>query len=110
MSEWITDRLPTEDDAVSGLVIMLHEFQGTVICRWGLVAKNTPWQPIPRPAPYVEPKRWAAVWHGDTYNWTVESSGPEGRRVAANLYCLSSRDNHAAAAQRIADAYNEVMP
>jgi hypothetical protein len=113
MSEWITDRLPTEDDAPEDWVFVMNH--GNVVLYLAVsVELGMPWHPIVPPAPYVKPKRWAAVWHGDTYNWTVESSGPEGRRVAANLYCLSSRDNHAAAAQRIADAYNdaynEVMP
>ena len=55
MSEWITDRLPTRGDSFAGQVITWH-YNG-VMCLSGYkdVENGEPWQPIPKPAPYVKP-------------------------------------------------------
>jgi hypothetical protein len=56
MSDWITDRLPTVDDKlVDGRVWSIYD--GEVSMRfYAHVEPGTPWQPIPKPAPYVKPK------------------------------------------------------
>jgi len=98
MSEWITDRLPRKEDGVSGNVIC---------CRWGhinllqwyKIEAGEPWQPIPKPAPYVKPKRWTVNKFITSYRVT------DGYFT----YCLPEAFN-ADAAQRICDIYNEVMP
>ena len=115
MSEWITDRLPTEDDAkhssrkvarggadyFSGIVWAMHE--GYAVQRvWSEVQFGQPWQPIVPPAPYVKPKRW-----------TVQFSQSDGRYYlydhsleVLRLYGITDAN----AAERICDIYNEVMP
>jgi hypothetical protein len=65
MSEWITDRLPTEEDADEyRLVYYTNEDNGTVTKeRLSDIELGCPWMPIPKsiyPKPYVkpEPQRW----------------------------------------------------
>jgi hypothetical protein len=103
-SEWITDRLPTKQEAVSGNVIC---------CRWGhinllqwyKIEAGEPWMPIPKPDMYVKPKRWTVEWNVDT--WMLVD-----RRLERSYWCGLGElgRNGRNAAQRIADIYNEVMP
>jgi hypothetical protein len=103
MSEWITDRLPTKEDGVSGNVIC---------CRWGhinllqwyKIEAGEPWQPIPRPAPYVKPKRWTVKYDIAVERWMLLRDG--GRRWVLPFLSVLGGE----AAQRIADVYNEVEP
>jgi hypothetical protein len=101
MNEWITDRLPTNEDAVStNVLIWLNDKVHT--WTYYTVAKGTPWQPIHKPAPYVEPMRW-----------TVESVNGYWRLryLGVEMMTLTTLDwHHAEAAQRIADIYNKVKP
>jgi hypothetical protein len=103
-SEWITDRLPTKQEAVSGNVIC---------CRWGhinllqwyKIEAGEPWMPIPKPDMYVKPKRWTVKWGGDDADFfALFDSGK------FSYYLPMLFREHADAAQRIADIYNEVMP
>jgi hypothetical protein len=110
MSKWITDRLPTKADVhADGRVWIMYEGDA-VMCRFETVEPGEPWQHIIRPAPYVKPKRWTVEWDNDLAMWKVASSIGDRRIVAASLWCLSSRKDHADAAQHICDIYNEVMP
>lgn len=60
MSEWITHRRPTADDAIAycyeGLV-WAYTKSGPRLYAWDQV-DNEPWQPIDVPEPYVKPKRF----------------------------------------------------
>jgi hypothetical protein len=56
-TEWITDRLPTADDTQNNCVWLTDEYGDVVMRHYVWVEMGTPWQPIPKPAPYVEPKR-----------------------------------------------------
>ena len=103
-TEWITDRLPTGQDAVSGQVLMQTQSQGIVVCGWGEVRKGTPWQPITKPAPYVKPKRWTVEFSQNNNTWMMHDNFEGWVRL---LYIDRF---HGEAAQRIADIYNEVMP
>ena len=104
MSEWITDRLPTAEDAVHYNVLVWNEEHKQVwIWTFDGVDKGQPWQPIPRPAPYVKPERWTVeldsigLWslrlNGEHYNYMPASDGWSKEAV-----------------QRICDIYNEVLP
>jgi len=104
MSEWITDRLPRKEDGVSGNVICCR-WDHINLLQWYKIEAGEPWQPIPRPEPYIKPKRWTARWDVKAHRWYVVDS--RDRYIVASLQLDSS---HAAAAQRIADIYNEVMP
>ena len=56
-TEWITDRLPTQEDGYAGDV-WVTDLDGELSMKYFKhVALGRPWQPIHKPAPYVEPKR-----------------------------------------------------
>jgi len=110
-TEWITDRLPTKEDSDVWVTLSPDECAYVVRMNWKLVPPGFAWQPIPKkPEPYVKPKRWTvrfngdSMWQGQTmwalYDWDLKCS---------SLPALDS-PNHADAAQRIADIYNEVIP
>jgi hypothetical protein len=103
MSEWITDRLPTEADATDGLVWVCIE---GVVLMYGytVVAEGLPWQPIPKPAPYVKPKRWTVQYNRVNGYWILVNG-----RLNVPLYYMTTDDLYLAA-QRICDIYNEVLP
>ena len=103
MSEWITDRLPTAKDADSdGAVLGMRD--GVVIFQLAkYLVLGEPWQPLP--APYVKPKRWVTRWDVNAHRWFVVDS--RDRYIVASLQLDK---DHADAAQRIADIYNEVLP
>jgi hypothetical protein len=103
-SEWITDRLPTKQEAVSGNVIC---------CRWGhinllqwyKIEAGEPWMPIPKPDMYVKPKRWTVKWNPMMLCWFLGEDGI----AHSPLPALKAEYFHETA-QRICDIYNEVMP
>jgi hypothetical protein len=104
MSEWITDRLPTADDALpNGDVWIMSGGRHVVLWPYGLVELDQPWQPIPRPAPYVKPKRWTVEWNADGAYWVLT----DGKwRLCMLMMDWDKKD----AAQRICDIYNEAIP
>jgi hypothetical protein len=103
---WITDRRPSwEDDLVSGLVfVSLPEVNRVIIKSAVEVVLGEPWQRIPTPEPYVKPKRWTVKWNDVLPDWCLYENGYH--RVMLQLYNPEYRE----AAQKIADAYNEVKP
>lgn len=46
MSEWITDRRPTKQDAPNGHVCIAHDDTITVIKRFDTIELGTPWKPV----------------------------------------------------------------
>ena len=103
MSEWITDRKPTREDA--DLYWMVWTTYNGKVVAWTYdgVAEGTPWMPISAPEPYMAPKsKYSAVLYyaHDSERWVV-SDGMN--HVADNI---PTRE----AAERIAAIYNEVMP
>jgi hypothetical protein len=94
MSEWITDRRPTEDAIVYG-----PDGKPGQPRNFG---RNQPWKPIPHIEPYVKPKRYAVVEWYNSATWTVED------RVELCLVCrpLPTRE----AAESMAAIYEELMP
>jgi hypothetical protein len=107
MSEWITDRLPTLNDVgFDGKVWCMMTGPGggcVTTCHWECVQPGEPWQPIPKPAPYVKPKRWTVKWNNDGGYWMLTDGV---NRLGLRLMRWDNKD----AAQRICDIYNEVLP
>ena len=109
MSEWITDREPTADDAPMNYIIVWADRHKTpFIIDYGDWHKRYPWMPIPNPEPYVAPKPKYYVQLRLAANGLCK----EGRFT---VYCdiggiqadnLPTRE----AAERIAAIYNEVTP
>jgi hypothetical protein len=56
MSEWITDRLPTNADSDVMGKVWIWEDNAVYWSDWQLVTPGTPWMPIKEPEPYVKPK------------------------------------------------------
>ena len=106
MSHWITDRLPTEEDALE-YTVLLWDGSKAILWSYDGVNEGQPWAPIHKLiAPYVKPKRWTVTWE----------QKQRGRFILWTL-CLYDQSVHTLhgdlptdAAQRIADIYNEVMP
>lgn len=118
MDEWITDRLPTEDDVDrSGSVWTMYN--GEVV-PWSYdgVAEGTPWMPIAKPEPYVEPKRYGVRYCDDLRCWSITFTysdvltGHSFRCLFEPLSRLEDKnsDRHRRAAERIAAIYEEVKP
>ena len=105
MSEWITDRLPTKEDALNYWVLVWHEKEGVMTSCSYLVEEGTPWQPITRPAPYVKPKRWTVEWDDCEDGWFLRQ---DGNPFSFELWHLRRED--AEAAKEIEYIYNEVLP
>ena len=108
-TEWITDRLPTKEDALSdgSVWIMAYDWhaRGRVIL-WSYdgVELGTPWQPIQRPTPYVKPKRWTLRWNILGGCWVLENNRNEW------VVIEYITEDQAESAQQIEDIYNKVMP
>jgi hypothetical protein len=102
-TEWITDRLPTKEDALSDGSVWMMAYDGRVI-RWSYdgVELGRPWQPITKPAPYVKPKRWTVEWCNNHKHYEI--------RLNRLYICLLPELICDEIAQRIEDLFNEVMP
>ena len=105
MSEWITGRLPTEQDAFEDWVFAMNRHNEVELQLQASIELGTPWQPIHAPGPYVKPKRWTVEWYDPNNCWHVIDTTIDG--VMGYLHLELT---HADAAQRIADIYTEVMP
>jgi len=104
MSDWITDRLPTIEDSVAICVYVYNDdLKDVRIWTYGAVKPGQPWQPIPRPAPYVKPKRWKIQWNNQGGFWMITDGIS---RLGMRLMDWDRKE----AAQRICDIHNEVVP
>ena len=99
MSEWITDRRPTAEDAEGGYVWVTTEHCNVLRQLWNQIG-DRPWMPLTPPLPYVKPKRFrVAVASG----MIVVCDYTNGEEVAGFIPTYE-------AAERIAAIYEEVMP
>jgi hypothetical protein len=103
MSEWITDRLPTVEDAVAYCVLVWDD-DGIGIWSCDAVKEGQPWMPIPKPEPYVRPKRWTVQFNHGPERFILLTHGTQPQIIP-----WLNKDQ-AEAAQRIEDIYNETMP
>jgi hypothetical protein len=100
-TEWITDRLPTEEDAVGGRVLISNKAGEVYTIQWQNVSILHAWMPLP--APYVKPKRWTVKWDERRDLWAIFDGN-----LRSHLFGLPVEAVEAA--QQIEDIYNEVMP
>lgn len=113
MSEWITDRPPTEEDADDEKSVWTM-CVGKVVT-WGYegIRKGQPWMPTNRPEPYVKPKRWTAVWYASVGSWALRDN-VKGAYIplfhSPETGLVNNDDEHREAAERIAAIYEEMMP
>ena len=64
MSNWITDRPPTYEDAGPVGIVWTTYNGKSVPWSYDGVAEGTPWMPITPPEPYVKPKTWRVAYNG----------------------------------------------
>lgn len=102
MSDWITDRLPTREDAPNGDVCIAHDDSITVIQRFDTIELGTPWKPIAKPDWYVMSKRYTV--HIKEYGPTEWFVWDQLRKDSV-AQALPTRE----AAERVAAVYNEVL-
>ena len=100
MSEWITDRRPTEDDADYEKCVWTMCAGAAVLWGYGEIRDGQPWMPTNRPKPYVKPKR---------YKVCSFITGFSVSDTVARLYVANNIPTREAA-ERIAAIYQEVMP
>ena len=122
MSEWITDRRPTEDDGP-----MVYGPDGKV-CHLSYIFTGEAWKPIPKCEPYVKPKRWEAVYDRYYKCWAIGDRAHVTQLARLALYSVcrchlddradvthlvhlvENNDEHREAAERIAAIYEELLP
>lgn len=72
MSAWITDRVPTREDADHKTMVWVSSPREVWQCVYSVVSLGTPWQPITYPEPYVKEPVWK--WEYSDMNGYVEIS------------------------------------
>lgn len=105
-NEWITDRLPTEEDANNAYV---YDRRGKMVLL-GYIGVGEPWKRIPKCEPYVKPKRYAVEWDSRLSAWMINYKSPGNEYGMMCVPLNSNCDEHRKAAERIAAIYEEVMP
>lgn len=99
MSDWITDRLPTREDGLNGLV---YDSRGEITMYYN-IRKGDAWKPIPKCKPYVKAKRYKLVQF-DNAEWGV-------LRIADYEYVAHSiASNARASAEEIEAIFERLMP
>ena len=102
-NEWITDRLPNDDDGIPGLYLVWNELGRLV--HIAEINEGEAWKPLPlKCEPYVKRKRVRVVeekrYGGDGFDYAVWfRTGTVARHIPTRE-----------AAERIAAIYEEVMP
>ena len=101
MSEWITDRKPTDDAIVYGPDGKPAQYRSFSFGR------IQPWKPIPHIEPYVKPKRYVIRCYGD-----FGLPGPAGYWCVYDIVRNVSVSDFMPreAAERIAAIYEEARP
>jgi hypothetical protein len=99
-TEWITDRLPTAEDAVGGRVLISTDKGEVYTIQWENVWQTHVWMPLP--APYVKPKRWTVEWDCKRKAYEI--------RFNHHFFCTLPELCVDEIAQRIENLFNEVMP
>jgi hypothetical protein len=105
-TEWITDRLPTAEDATADGMVWTMYLGDVVPLAAERIPLGTPWQPIHKPAPYVKPKRWTVEFYrSESCYFAFELVG--NNKVPCHLFPQTIGPDEA---QQIEDIYNKVMP
>ena len=103
-TEWITDRLPTEEDADCHGYVWVTDNDGKVWHTMWDSFYGLAWMHFTRPEPYVRPKGWMAQYDESFGCWAVSSL----TQVTHLSQLEENNDEHREAAERIAAIYEEV--
>lgn len=109
MSDWITDRKPTEEDG-----ILVYSYEGKP-WHYTHIDIGQAWKPIPKIEPYVKPRRWFVVWSDFRQCWTVRDHKTKAticlRDDSMNFGLINRYDKKdREAAEEIAAIYERTMP
>lgn len=120
-NEWITDRLPTEQDACKDADSLLYEcvillgYDYKLYRKWYNVKSGEAWQRIetastamPCAVTIANGSRWEASYSRQYQCWVLDQKPGGGFRILGALDI--NNDQHRKAAERIAAVYGEVMP
>ena len=104
MSAWITDRVPTHEDADFYKLVWFTDGLGSVRqVHYRYLKLGTPWQPITYPEPYVKPKVWTwgrdgvvlCVYKNRDLLWTIYGHELTDRQAQAMTDALNKlEDSH----------------
>jgi len=107
MSNWITDRLPTAEDAPTGRILAM--WCGEMVTNtWTSVQSGDPWMPLP--APYVKPKRWTVKWNDQLGFWMLMDNMSMLNTGLNWMQLPALTHQHGKTAEQIEDLFNEAMP
>ena len=87
MSAWITDRLPTREDAGHTTMVWVSSPREVYPCDYSVVSLGQPWQPITYPEPYQKPKKWELkAWcdFNGASSYSFVNNGVERFRISTN--------------------------
>ena len=101
-NEWITDRLPNDDDARQEQVWLAYNGR-TYLTHFTNVKLGDAWKTIEIPEPYVKPKRYVAMYFDNYGTWGVKDT----QSIDPGL---PNRFKTREDAERIAAIYEEVLP
>jgi len=85
MSEWITDRLPTEADSDIMGKVWVWEDNAVYWSDYSVVTPGTPWMPIKEPAPYVDDEKHFVTYQLANCFKTEAQAEEAARRVRETL-------------------------
>jgi hypothetical protein len=105
-TEWITDRLPTAEDALTDGSVWTFYDGKVMIWSYDGVQLGTPWQPITKPTPYVKSKIWTLEWDVPGGYWILSNKRKQWDSVVIP-YITEDQDE---VAQQIEDIYNKALP
>ena len=114
MSNWITDRRPTEADAYKDAESVLYEcviVQGRdykLFRKWYNVTSGEAWQCIDNASTAITRSRWIASYSKQYHCWVLDQKPGGGFTILGALD--KNDDQHRERAERIAAIYEEVMP
>ena len=115
-NEWITDRLPTEQDAdTRGDVYITNKYRRVSEKRWYEVT-DQPWMPTNLPEPYLKPKRYEIAKKGPNNYAVIDAINQFARSIAIDWEddiegsIVATQIPTLEAAERIAAIYEEVLP
>ena len=103
MSAWITDRVPTREDADCMTMVWVSSPREVYRCDYRVIKLGTPWQPITYPEPYVKPKVWTwgrdgvvlCVYKNRDLLWTIYGHELTDRQAQAMTDALNKlEDSH----------------
>lgn len=101
MNKWIIHRLPILDDG------MVYNCHGDIV-EPETIRQGEAWMLIPHPDPYEEPKRWHVHYCYHELKWCLQDVQAKHKTYFPTM--TTNDSDSAVKMQRLANAYQEVLP